>query len=257
MPFNWFTFIAQIVNFTILVWLLKRFLYKPILQIMEERQLKVMTELREAERKRVEADEERQKYVRLQLDFDRVRDEKLNLETKEAQERREKVIQEAVQEIQSMKAQWNKELEHEKEQLRKNIVTIARKEVFDLTRQVLMALSESSLEELICKVFLRRLQHLSLEENQIVSNLCNASTEKIYIRSSFDLSPEAQDQMRHCIENETKNSGRLLFQVVPELICGVELIIGSLKISWNISDYITSLEGKISGVVDQGKMGDA
>ena len=45
MSVNWFTVAAQIVNFLILVWLLKKFLYKPVLTAMDKRQKKVRAEL--------------------------------------------------------------------------------------------------------------------------------------------------------------------------------------------------------------------
>ena len=38
MLINWFTVVAQAINFLILVWLLKRFLYKPILHAIDERE---------------------------------------------------------------------------------------------------------------------------------------------------------------------------------------------------------------------------
>ena len=40
MEINWFTVIAQVINFLILVWLLKRFLYKPVLNAIAEREKK-------------------------------------------------------------------------------------------------------------------------------------------------------------------------------------------------------------------------
>ena len=42
---NWFTVFAQIVNFIILIYLLKRFLYGPIIRAMEEREKKMVTAL--------------------------------------------------------------------------------------------------------------------------------------------------------------------------------------------------------------------
>ena len=49
MQINWFTVIAQIVNFLILVWLLKRFLYKPILKAIDERERKIESQLKDAD----------------------------------------------------------------------------------------------------------------------------------------------------------------------------------------------------------------
>ena len=58
MQINWFTVIAQIINFLILVWLMKKYLYKPILQAIDEREKKIATELADAKSKVAEAKSE-------------------------------------------------------------------------------------------------------------------------------------------------------------------------------------------------------
>ncbi len=57
MLIDWFTVVAQIVNFLILVWLLKRFLYKPILDALDAREKKIAKELADADLKKTEATE--------------------------------------------------------------------------------------------------------------------------------------------------------------------------------------------------------
>ena len=52
MLIDWSTVIAQAINFLILVWLLKRFLYKPILQAIDERDKRIATQSRMRRRKR-------------------------------------------------------------------------------------------------------------------------------------------------------------------------------------------------------------
>ena len=59
MEINWFTVIAQIVNFLILVWLLKRFLYKPVLKAIDDREQKVAAKLKDAEIKNAEAEKDK------------------------------------------------------------------------------------------------------------------------------------------------------------------------------------------------------
>jgi F-type H+-transporting ATPase subunit b len=44
MLIDWFTVAAQIVNFLILVWLLKHFLYKPILDAIDAREKRIAAE---------------------------------------------------------------------------------------------------------------------------------------------------------------------------------------------------------------------
>ena len=55
MLINPFTVLAQLVNFLILVWLLKRFLYKPILHAIDEREKGIAAQLAQAEGKVAEA----------------------------------------------------------------------------------------------------------------------------------------------------------------------------------------------------------
>ncbi len=55
MKINWFTLIAQVINFIILMWLLKRYLYKPILKAIDERENKIKAQLNDAEARKAEA----------------------------------------------------------------------------------------------------------------------------------------------------------------------------------------------------------
>ena len=52
MLIDWFTVGAQALNFIILVWLLKRFLYKPILNAVDAREKRIAAELADADAKR-------------------------------------------------------------------------------------------------------------------------------------------------------------------------------------------------------------
>ncbi|HEY4789048.1 MAG TPA: hypothetical protein VIH57_23530, partial [Bacteroidales bacterium] len=64
MLIDWFTVAAQLINFLVLVWLLKRFLYKPVLKAIDEREKRIVMQLQEAENKKAEADREREEFQR-------------------------------------------------------------------------------------------------------------------------------------------------------------------------------------------------
>ena len=59
MLIDWFTIGAQALNFIVLVWLLKRYLYKPILDAIDAREQRIATELADAAAKKAEAKKER------------------------------------------------------------------------------------------------------------------------------------------------------------------------------------------------------
>jgi len=70
MLIDWFTVGAQVLNFLILVWLLKRFLYKPILHAIEEREKRIAAELANADKKKAEAQKERDEFKHKNEEFD-------------------------------------------------------------------------------------------------------------------------------------------------------------------------------------------
>ena len=74
MLIDWFTVIAQVVNFLILVWLMKRYLYQPILKALDAREQRIAAELADADAKRAEALAEREEFKRKNDEFDRQRD---------------------------------------------------------------------------------------------------------------------------------------------------------------------------------------
>ena len=73
MLIDWFTVGAQAINFIILVWLLKRFLYKPILDAVDAREKRIATELADADAKKAEAEKERDEFQHKNEEFDRQR----------------------------------------------------------------------------------------------------------------------------------------------------------------------------------------
>jgi len=71
--FDWFTVGAQALNFLILVWLLKRLLYKPILAAIDTREQRIARELADAADRQTKADQQRDEFVRKIEEFDRQR----------------------------------------------------------------------------------------------------------------------------------------------------------------------------------------
>jgi F-type H+-transporting ATPase subunit b len=59
---DWFTVGAQIVNFLVLIALLKYFLYGRIIKAIDEREKKIASRLEDAEQKKKEAEQEGEAY---------------------------------------------------------------------------------------------------------------------------------------------------------------------------------------------------
>ena len=147
MPINWFTVVAQAINFLILVWLLKRFLYKPILHAIDEREKGIAAQLAEAEAKKAEAQKERDDFQHKNEAFDQERAALLKKATDEAKAERQRLLDEARKDADSLRAKRQEALRNEQRNLSQEITRWTQKEVFAITRKTLADLAATSLEE--------------------------------------------------------------------------------------------------------------
>src|SRR5665648_272520 len=92
MLIDWFTVFAQALNFLILVWLMKRFLYKPILHAIDAREKRISAELADADAKKADAKKESDEFKRKNEEFDRERTALFSKATDEAQAERERLF---------------------------------------------------------------------------------------------------------------------------------------------------------------------
>ena len=104
------TILAQMLNFFILVWLLARFAYKPLLAMMTERKERIAKDLEAAEQARAETEKFKADYA-AQISNARV----------EAQQIVEKAIQEAENTTREQLATAREQIEQEKNRARQDI----------------------------------------------------------------------------------------------------------------------------------------
>src|SRR5580693_10050623 len=104
MLIDWFTVGAQALNFLILVWLLKRFLYKPILDAIDSRERKIAAELADAAAKKAEAQQEREEFQHKNDEFDQQRAALMSKATDEVKAERQRLLDEARQAADALRA---------------------------------------------------------------------------------------------------------------------------------------------------------
>src|SRR5450432_376915 len=95
MLIDWFTVGAQALNFLMLVWLLRRFLYKPILNAIDAREKRIAAELADAAAKKAEAKKERDDFQQKNEEFDQQRATLLSKAMDEAKADRGRLLDEA------------------------------------------------------------------------------------------------------------------------------------------------------------------
>jgi len=246
MLIDWFTVGAQALNFVILVWLMRRFLYKPILRAIDAREKKIAAELEDAEGKKAEAKKERDEFEHKNEEFDRQRAALLNKATDEAKAERQRLVDEARKAAAALSAKRREALGNEARSLNKAVSLRAQEEVFGIARKALTDLATTSLEERMGEVFTRRLRQMDSKVRAGLAQAIQTAPEAALVRTAFDLPTEHRAVIQNAINEIFSADVRLRFETAPDLVSGIELCTNGQKVGWSIADYLASLEKGVS-----------
>ena len=238
MLIDWFTVSAQVFNFLILLWLLKRTLYQPILSAIDGRDQKIASQLKDADEKKAEAQKERDDYQHKNEEFEQQRQTLLAKATEEAKLERQRLIEAARLEGEALRGKLQEAVKQERESLNRELAARAQQEVFAIAHKLLVELAGSSLDEQITNVFIRRLRDLSDEQRSPLHG------DSAVLRSASALSP-AQSQALEVALKETLGLSGLQFEVRPDLVSGIELHVNGHKLGWSIADSLASLSKSV------------
>jgi F-type H+-transporting ATPase subunit b len=242
MLIDWFTVGAQVVNFLILVWLLKRFLYRPILNAIDVREKRIAAELADAAAKQSGAQKERDEFQHKNEEFNRQRAGLLREATAEAKAERRRLLDDARESAADLSAKRQEALRNEAHNLKKALSRRTQQEVFAIARKALMDLATTSLEERVAEVFIRRLQEMDGKTKADLSAALMTASNPALVRSAFDLPAEQRAAIQKAINEAFSGDIHVRFATAPDLISGVELTTNEHKVAWNIADYLVSLE---------------
>ncbi len=242
MLIDWFTVCAQTLNFIILVWLLKRFLYKPILDAVDAREKRIAAELADAEAKKAEAQKERDDFHHKNEEFDQQRGMLLSKATDEAKAERQRLLDDARKAADALSAKRHETLLSDAHNLDQAIRQRTQQEVFAIARKALMDLATTSLEERIGEVFTRRLRTMDGKAKEGLADALRAASEPALVRSAFDLPAEQRATIQNALNETFSAEVRVRFETAPDLVSGIEFTSNGQKIAWSIADYLTLLE---------------
>jgi F-type H+-transporting ATPase subunit b len=242
MLIDWFTVGAQLLNFLVLAWLLKRFLYRPILDALDAREQRIAAELADADAKRLEADKERDEFQHKNEVFEQQRAALMSKATDEAKVERARLLDEARQAADALSIKRQETMRNEAHNLNQAISRRTQQEVFAIARKALSDLATTDLEERMGEVFMRRLRALDDQAKEGFVKSLKSATEPALVRSAFDLPAEQRAAIQNALNETFSAEIRVKFETAPDLVSGIELSTNGQKVAWSIREYLASLE---------------
>jgi len=248
---DWFTVGAQALNFIILVWLLKHFLYKPILNAVDAREKRIAAELADASAKKAEAQKESDEFQRKNEAFDQQRAALLSKAADNAKAEGQRLLNDARKAAEVLSTKRQEALRSDARNLNQAIRRRTEQEVFAIARKALTDLATASLEERMGEVFMRRLHTMDDKVKASLAKALKTTSEPAVICSAFDL-PTAQRAAIQTALNETFSAEvNVRFETAPDLISGIELIANGQKMAWSIADYLASLDKGVDDLLKE------
>ena len=250
MGFDLVTFIAQIINLFVLVWLLKRFLYRPILEVIEKRQQEIRDKVQAAEDIRLQSEKERKKWETEKNTYESEHQKELNRVTQELEEKRKEGLAEIRSTLQRQRIKMQNDLLAEMDALHTDIGNFIAKDFMQLAGQALKELSNCCPLDQAINLFLKSLKKLDKKQIKKI-NIILKNQKVIYIYSSNTLNKKQTLEITRIIQKlfVIPSKCKITFLVIPELILGLEMRTGDISIDWSLKSYLDTLNANLDATL--------
>ncbi|HID29323.1 MAG TPA: hypothetical protein EYP19_04890 [Desulfobacterales bacterium] len=249
MLIDWFTVVAQAINFLVLIWLLKHFLYAPILSAMDRREKSVAERLKEADRKMAEAEAEDKKYREKVLKFEQAKEERTKLAEEEMEKLRKGLLAEARSNAEQSRIAWQDALAREQKDFMNQLKRQVSSEIIRILRMALKDLTDEDLSKALVRVFTRRLDTLNDEDRARCAKM--AQEEEIRVESSFELEDSLKRGLTRVLRSVCGDRVKIRYETDADMALDILIHIGGLRLSWGTEEYLDTLERNVSDVIKQ------
>lgn len=249
MLIDWFTVGAQALNFVVLVWLMKRFLYQPILQAIAAREQLIATQLATAAEQKAAATAERAEFVQKNQAFEAQRASLLEQACAEVEVERQRLLVAARQAADALSAKHQTALQLAASNLNQAIAQQVQQEVFAIAAKTLADLADSHLEERLVAVFISQLQQLDAATRERLVAACTQGDEPVLLRSALALPAAQQAALQAALDAYCGERVNLQFVTDATLIAGLQLSCAGQCFAWSIADYLQALQQSVDALL--------
>jgi len=250
MLIDWFTVVAQAINFLVLVYLMSRFLYKPILAAIDERELIITTKVNKAEQMEVAADKIKDELNKKINDFNNQKQKRYSDMNIEIDSARVKLLDETREEVEVSRIKWRNNLNAEVAQFQQNFILETHREALTLANKTLHDLADIQLESHFVKVFVKKLTNLAPEKREELKeefkgNL-KAPIKDALINSAYELTSLQIKAIRDALNESLETEVDFRVNVKPQITCGIELLLNGKKLVWSTEGYLETLASEMN-----------
>lgn len=237
MELSWSSFILEIINFLVLVWILKHFFYTPIKKAINQRKQAIKETLDKAQKLHDEAFALQSKYENRLNDW----------EIEKA--RKQKEFQESLEEWKSRElANFEKTIEKEKEKINSRemqhiaaTIEANTKESMNLAAHFaasfLKYFADTDLERKIIDKVIDDLAHLTDEKLKSLKNDMQEYSE-VTVQSAFPILENQKQNLIQIIKKISHSQINIVFSQDKNILAGLNIQLGAIYLQANLRDEL-------------------
>ncbi|MCP4386473.1 MAG: hypothetical protein GY798_34535 [Hyphomicrobiales bacterium] len=251
MEVDWITVAAQIVNFLVLVWLLKRFLYGPVIRAMDKREARIAGKLQEAQEAKRVVEAEVTRYREMQDSFEKQRQERLAVVQADVDSFGRSLQATAREEMSARRAEWLQNLSDEKVAFLNDMRARSVDAFSSMARRALGDLANQALEDQIARRFVAEMGDLDERALTKLRLACEREGRAVVLRTAFGLSAERRREVSGTLRAALGEDVEIAFERSSDLICGIELRAGGQLVRWSLDSFLDEFETELSEAIER------
>jgi F-type H+-transporting ATPase subunit b len=234
MQIDWWTLSLQAINFLVLVWLLWRFLYRPVREVIEKRKQLAERAFADAGKQKIEAEAARQRFEEGRAGLAQERQDMIKKIHEELEVERSKVLDEARHEAHALLEAARESVDEEREAALRELREQAAALAVELASGLLRKAESNASSGIFLEQLERQLNGLPADERERLQKDLAADSARMMIVTAAPLTQEERDQwtdrLSACLGQRNKTD----FETDPEILGGAELRFphAVLKFTW-------------------------
>lgn len=240
MSIDWITVIAQIANFLVLVWLLKRFLYRPILDGIDAREAEIALRMEAAGAAKAKSEAAEADFHRQQAELQANQDTVVRQALQATKTERDSILAKAREQLEMEQKEWRAHLERDRQKFTIRLQQAGAKTLLALTRKALHDLADETLERAMVQRIGERLQSMA---DELVS--AAGESHEAVVTTHTPLTDSAQAQLTADVQALLPDMA-LRFETDAQQAAGVILRVGGAQVAWTVDSYIDELGGLLN-----------
>jgi F-type H+-transporting ATPase subunit b len=235
--FSWSTFLLEIINFMLLIWILKHFFFSPVREIISRRQATIDKRIEDAETLQAEAQKNMQRYQKRLSDWEAEKHQLRRMLERELESEKAKRLSEIATQVEKERERSQVAEARQTEDLRRAMEEKAMRQGAAFASRLLQATTGAETESRLIERVLEEMNDLAPNRIELFQATQGDKTD-IHVTSAYPLTDQQQQQLRASLARLFSTERPIHFEQDLSLMAGIQITTGNWILGCNLKDEL-------------------